>query len=257
MKNIFKYIGIISLMLFSFYYANNIANYMASKTDLMKQIKLHAKKVESVDAVINEEYIIPGLNGLSVNISSSYNNMVSVGSFDEKYFVFDEINPTISLKDHLDKIIKKGNHLKREVALIIDNKELFDYCLKNHLKCNYLINKDTMLNCKDELLINNEIEYFYDVEKYLNKHNLNRDICVISKYNKKICESNGKYLIEPTYVISNSNMANTITEIDSGDIIKIDNISMTNFIILINKIRYRDLKISYLNDLISEKYSSL
>ena len=244
-------------MIFSFYYANNVATFMQSKTDLMKQIKDYNKEVKSVDAVIQDDYIIPGINGLIVNTKDSYSNMIKVGYFDEEYLSFDEIAPLISLQDNLDKIIKKGNSLKKSISIIIDNKSLLKYCIKNNIKANYLVNVNDLFDDQNVLLLNNEVKDFYRVEKYLNKKNANSNICVINSNNRKICESNGKYLVEPTYFINNSNMSSIITEIDSGDIIKIDNLSMTNFIILINKIKYRNLNISYLNDLISENYSSL
>ncbi len=259
MKNLFKYIGVFCLMLFSFYYASYIADFMQSKTNLMEEIKDNTKdkNIKSVDAIIDSDYIIPGLNGISVNTKDSFSNMLKVGVFNEEYLIFDEVKPAISLDDHLDKIIKKGNYLKRSIAIILDNQELLEYSLKNNIKINYLIQKENIVDLDNALLINNDDKYFYQVERFLNNNNRNSNICILNNYNRKICESNGKFLIEPTYVLNNSNMSSLVSEIDSGDIIKINNLSMTNYIILINKIRYRDLKIVYLNDLISEKYSSL
>lgn len=259
MKQIFKYIGIFSLVLFSFFYANNIAIFMRSKTDLMKKIRDNEKsqKIAYVNAVINDGYIIPGINGLAINIEDSYNNMLKVGTFDDNYLIYDEIVPTISLNDNIKKIIKKANPLKKSIALIILNQQLFDYCLNNNIKVNYLIDKSNIVNNNNVELINNGVDDFYEIERFLNHHNQNKNICVINKYNKKICQSNGKYLVEPTYTINDSNLAHYISEIDNGDIIRIDNMSLTSFIILINKIKYRNLRFDHLSDLISEKYSSL
>ena len=259
MKQIFKYIGIFSLVLFSFFYANNIAIFMRSKTDLMKKIRDNEKsqKIAYVNAVINDDYIIPGINGLAINIEDSYNNMLKVGTFDDNYLIYDEIAPSISLQDNLKKIIKKANPLKESIALIISDKELLEYSLKNNITINYLIDKDSLINVDNVELINNESNYFYEVERFLNKSNRNKNICIINDYNKKICESNGKYLVLPTYTINESNLAHYISEIDNGDIIRIDNMSLTSFIILINKIKYRNLRFDHLSDLISEKYSSL
>ena len=120
MKNLFKYIGVFCLMLFSFYYASYIADFMQSKTNLMEEIKDNTKdkNIKSVDAIIDSDYIIPGLNGISVNTKASFSNMLKVGIFNEEYLIFDEVKPAISLDDHLDKIIKKDNYLKNSVISI-------------------------------------------------------------------------------------------------------------------------------------------
>ena len=259
MKNLFKYIGIVSLMIFSFYYTNYIANFMRSKTELMYEIKtdLKEKNVSFINAVIDDDYIIPGLCGKVVNINDSYQNMLKVGFFDDGYLVYDEVIPEVSLKNNMDKIIKKANQMKKAVALIITDQELLEYSLKNNLKINYLITKNELIRADNIELINNDVENFYYIERFLNHNNINKNICVINDFNKTICQSNGKYLVEPTYIINNSNMSSLLSDLDNGDIIQVDKLSLTNYRILVNKLRYHDLKIDYLSNLISENYSSL
>ena len=260
MKQIFKYIGIFSLMIFSFYYTSYVANFLKSKTTLMQLINNNAgsKRVLATNAIINDKYIVPGINGLEVDAKKSYSNMLKVGFFDENYLVFNEIVPSISLKDNLDKIIKKGNNSKKMISIILDDPELLNYATKNNFKVNYLIDIDNIINNKQVELINNDVKNFSKIERVLDKNNQNKNICVLSEnHNKEVCEAYGKYLVEPTYIINNSNLSSIVNEIDSGDIIKITNLNETNFIILINKIRYRNLKIGYLSELISEKYQAL
>jgi hypothetical protein len=46
-------------------------------------------------------------------------------------------------------------------------------------------------------------------------------------------------------------------DIDTGDILKLENLSTTNLSVLINEIKYRDLNILYLSELISENNTLL
>ena len=47
-------------------------------------------------------------------------------------------------------------------------------------------------------------------------------------------------------------MSSYVMDIDTGDILKLENISTMNLSVLIGEIKYRDLNILYLRELISE-----
>ena len=252
MKNIFKYIGVFSLFLFSLFYTNKIVELMQSKTSIMKQIKKSNKNVKAVNAVIDGDYIIPGLNGLEVNEKQSYSKMVSSGIFDENLLIYDQIIPTVSLTDNLEKIIKKGNCLKRSIAIITEDKSILNYFLKENIKVDYLIDTSNIIKSDQAELINNDVNNFHKIETFLNRNNYNHNICIINNANKDICRKNKKILVEPTYTINNSNMSSYVMDIDTGDILKLENISTMNLSILIGEIKYRDLNILYLSELISE-----
>ena len=233
---------------------------MKSNTSLMRQIKKEAKirQTKAVDAVVNGEYIIPGFNGLMIDEDKSYSKMVSSGFFDENQIVYQQIIPSLSLNDNISKIIKKANYLKKAIAIITDNKDHIDYFNYHNVKADYLMDMDNIINnYKNIELINNEINAFYKMEDYLNKNNININICLINSYNKDICRQNKKYLVSSTYTINNSNIANYISEIDSGDIIKLGNLTLENLHVLINKINYRNLHIVFLSELISENNLSI
>ena len=86
----------------------------------MKTIKDRQEeyKVESVNASVSEDTIIPGIMGREVNVNKSYKNMKSNGYYNEKLYIYDYFKPNISLSDNKDKYIINGNSYKRMVSLI-------------------------------------------------------------------------------------------------------------------------------------------
>ena len=79
MKRIFQCLGLFLIMLFSFYYTNRAAILARDSNPIMKNINEVKDTLEvfSIDAIIKDEYIIPGLNGLKVNTTASFNKTLS------------------------------------------------------------------------------------------------------------------------------------------------------------------------------------
>ena len=71
-----------------------------------------------VNAIIEEDTIIPGIKGLEVNIEKSYEEMKQGGVFREESLIYNDITPSSSLSNNKDKYIVKGSN-KKEVSLII------------------------------------------------------------------------------------------------------------------------------------------
>ena len=140
MAKMFKYTGLIALMIFSFYYTEKTALFVKSKTPLMQEItkEIDNNNVSSVNAIVSNDYIIPGINGLSVNASKSYVNMKKLGKYNAYYLVFDQVSPKLSVESNKDKIINKGNSKKNGVAIILEKKdnEIAQYFIDNDLKVN-------------------------------------------------------------------------------------------------------------------------
>ena len=137
MAKFFKYSGLVAILMFSFYYTEKTALFVKSKTPLMQEINKQSNKLntKSVNAIIDNNYIIPGINGLEVDVSKSYVSMKKLGSYNEYYMVFNEITPKISLENNKDKIINQGNNLKNGISLIIeDNKEIVNYFINKKNK---------------------------------------------------------------------------------------------------------------------------
>ena len=104
---IFKYIGVISLVVFSFYLTEGVTSLAINNNPLMKEIRINKNNfiIKSVNATINNNTIIPGIKGRKVNELDSYINMKDFGSFNINYLIYDYYSPDISILNNKDKII--------------------------------------------------------------------------------------------------------------------------------------------------------
>ena len=218
-KNI-KVVGIVFLMLFSFYYTDKIAMYVQNNTPLKKEIIVFKDKniVPSINAEIKSDGIIPGINGLIVNVNKSYNNMKSDNVFSEYKLVYDEVKPEISVVGNIEKPIIKGNKNKNAISIIID------------------------IDSKMGGLLD-EYELKFD---YINKTNF----CVLINNN---CDNDKRMKVKPSFVLNNSNFIKFVGSIDKGDIIYIsDNLEDIYIDILSKHVKYYNLKSLGLNEHLSE-----
>jgi len=257
MKNLFKYIGISSVLLFSFYYTEKMSNIVITNSSLVMEINDNISdfNILPVSAEIDGEYITPGINGSSVNVLKSYNNMKSLDTFNSYYLIYDKVIPDISIENNKNKIIKNGNINKNSVAIIVsDNKEIIEYSKEKNINITRLINYNTYNKNVYYEQINDDIARYDDVEKLLNNNNINKNICFINTNNIDICRKKEKYLIEATVRLNNYNLADVKDSVKSGYIIYInDNVSLTDYKILVRQIYYQDLDIVSLSKLITEE----
>lgn len=257
MKKFFQIIGLCSILVFSFYYTDKIAVIVEQKNPVLKEIKSKEDDlyVSAVDATITEEYIIPGIYGSKVNVEKSFYNMKALNTFNEYYIIYDDVKPTISIEDNKDKIIIGGNNSKRQVSIILEyNDELINLFQKYNV--NLLINKDNYSVSSGFELINNESELklFNQVNTLLNNDNINKHLCIVNDNNKEICKKNNNYLVQSTLKLSTNNLSEIKGLIENGSIITVSqNAKIEDVKLLLNYIRFRDLEIVYLSDLISEK----
>lgn len=252
MKKIYRYLGCIGLCLLSFYYTDKVANYVKGKNPIYQEINSLKDTVStnSIDCIIEDEYIIPGLSGKVLNVDKSFTNMHK--EYNEELLVFDYIKPNISINDNKDKIIKRGNSKKNSISIIFDSvNELSTYMILNNYQVNLLINKENY-NTKYEMINDSNIETTYNnIEKYLNKNNLNKNLCLVNNTISPLC--NNKYLFKPSLIINHSNLSTTINKISSGEIIRIENsISKEELNVILQQVKYQNLKVVYLSKLISE-----
>ena len=100
----FKKVGeallVIIALLFSFYYTEKAIVILESNDPIMKEIK--ENKVNSEEKAINakivDNTIVPGYNGLEVNLEESFKKMKNYGSYNEGLLVLDEVSPSLSLE---------------------------------------------------------------------------------------------------------------------------------------------------------------
>ena len=157
------------------------------------------------------------------------------------------------LKDNKDKIIISGNKSKKQISVIIEyNEDLINY-FRNY-KIDLLINKNNYdKNIKFEL-INNEkdVKKFKQVETLLNNDKINKKLCLYNQSNQDICKSKGNYIIKNTHYL-NDNIYDIKNTLENGSIILIKkDTNLKDIKILLNQIKFQDLEIVYLSDLIKE-----
>ncbi len=250
MENIFRILGISVLLIFSFLYVININDFLIKRNSLYIEIKnnksLYEKK--EVNALINGEYITPGVCGKKVNLKKSFFNLRAYNSFNYKFLIFNDSVPSVSIINNLDKYIENGSLLKRNIALIISSNKVVEKFLTNkNIPTSKLI---TLENFDKTTLekINNDSKNF----KYLSKF-IDNKICVVNNENENICRENKFYLIKPKIYVNNENIIIIKENISSGQIIFIeDDLSLDNFMNLYNEILFKGYTLVTLSDIISE-----
>ncbi len=94
-----------------------------NKNSLMSEIELKAKEyeIEPSDARKDPVWkVVPGYNGLKVDIKKSFNKMEKEGEFDPEKLVFKQVPPQVHLNDLPPSAIYKGHPEKPMVSFIIN-----------------------------------------------------------------------------------------------------------------------------------------
>jgi hypothetical protein len=261
MKNIYKYIGLLVIMVFSFYYTDKIALMVQNNNPIMQKINevKETNDVDYVNAIIDDDKIIPGKNGLSINIEKSFSVMKSFGAFNSYYLVYDQKKPDVSLEDNKDKIIYSGNLTNKNISLIVEyNENTISYLENNKIKSDVLVNKDNYMNINYLELINNDFNNYNEVEIILNRSKLNNNLCLVSdKSNLEFCKKRNKYLIDSDLILTNDNLISVKNSIKNGSIIIVKSeTSLDNLKIIIDQAKFKGLNFVYLSKLISEENSN-
>lgn len=251
-----KYALVITLCVLSFYASDRLILYVENLSPLMKEIKMYEDSLyeSPVNAIIEDNTIITGKNGRELNKRESYLKMNDFGSFNETFFVYDYIKPKISVMDHLDKVII-GNVSDTDVALIVDNKTIEEYLLTEKIKFSKIITKQDEINKKEITYINgaSDEDDFNDIRRFLKKNNLNKNVCIVDLSNHTACINNKSFIIKPTIELKSSNISSYINNTKGGSIIKIDkNLTLNEFKVYLSKLKYNNLEIVDLIDLIKE-----
>ena len=118
---IIKYLGLFLLICFTFFYTEKVVNVINNNDELMIDIKDRAinYEIEAIDAVIDNDTIIPGKYGKVVNIDKSYYNMKSSKVFNDRLLFYDIVKPNISLNSK--EMINKLNQNRLANKYILEN----------------------------------------------------------------------------------------------------------------------------------------
>lgn len=241
MKKAFQMIGLISLSCFSFFVTEQTATVVSDMDEIMIEIKAKKDeyKTDSIDAIIEDNTIIPGVSERQVNINKSYKNMKNNGYFSDKLFIYDYKIPSISLNDNIDKYIIKGNPSKRMISLIFiveKNEDITDILniLNNYnAKSTFFVNYNWFSNNNDlvEVLIKNghtvaplmedyrdsNFEWMDMVLKKINKQSIG--FCYNTDGNQDNldqCVLKNNYTIKPIEISENTPLVDIKQKLESG-----------------------------------------
>ncbi len=246
-KKTCQMVGLILVISFSFYYTDKVATVVRNQDPLMIKIRQYESSFnkESINAFINNENIIPGINACVVDINTSYNNMKRTGIYNSNLIEYKEIKPELSIEKIYNKYIIKGNKDKLEVALVfkLNNLDYIDDLLnvlsKKGIKASFFIDGKILEKDSKPIykLVNNNHEIYnmgydgvYNKELLIWTNNIIENIsynkssyCLTTSENPKIldlCTSNKMYTIKSDIVINYSNSFNNVKNIiDKGSII--------------------------------------
>ena len=251
MKKTFRIIGLIILVSFSFIYTEKTTKVVREYDSIMVNIKKESN-VNPTDAIINNNTIIPGINGKKINIDKSYIKMKEYGKFDKNLLVYDPIKPNNTLKNNKDKFIISGNSSKYMISIVFLTDEKYINKLNNYdIKKNYMVKKISNIN----LYKNNLIGFYnsYDDWSYSIAKSNNKKIEYCFSLTKSNCFKNNLYVIK-TDIIKNNYLINTKKYLKNGAIItyKVTNYLFNELPLIISYINSKGYKIVYLNTLLEE-----
>lgn len=269
MKRIFEYIGLISLVCFSFFVTEKTSLVVKEADTIMIEIKENKDKykIESVEGIVENNTIIPGVSGVEVNTKKSYRKMKKIGIFDPSLFVYDELKPSVNIKNNLNKYIISGNSSKKMVSLIflVNDKSIKDLLdITSTVPVNLILNYNWILNNEAELkllLKSNHNILFSD----LNKSNYNELKKIIKDasycYNPTMddnylmtCYDKSLITISPKNSITKQPLLNVKYELEPGKLLvfEINDSLILELPNIINYIESRGYKIANLKEHLSE-----
>ena len=243
----------------------------------MQQIKVSESyyKEESVDAELNDNFIIPGISGRKVNRDKSYESMKKYGSYNDDLMVFDEVIPSISIEKTFDKFISKTNPNNMMVSLVflINDysyiTEIINILDSKMVSATFFVSTDIIDESLDVLSLiknsNHQVEVYSkeytDINKYkkIMKKNIGYDIkfCLVNDDNMNVlynCGSNNMHTIFPSIITHNYPYTVIKENLESGSIIFLNNNKMVvkELPSIINLIQQKGYKLSTLNKSIVE-----
>lgn len=275
-------IGICLLTVFSFYYTNKLIEFSKSKDPIMIEIMKNKDDYNklSIDALINNNYIIPGSEGLEVDIDKSYNKMKKLGKYNENLYVYNIVKPTISIKDNYDKFVINGNITKKEVSLVFRAEDLKNIENINKILFNNNVSATFFIdgNIKDDdiniLKILDESNNYFGNLGYNKKYSVktikytnalldridddNHNYCYVEKDDinvLKTCSEVKMYTIKPMVVSNIFPFTYIKQNLENGKIFSLDTNSYTlkQLDLIIKYVRQKGYDFVTLEEILNEK----
>ena len=284
MKKFFETLGIISLMICSFWYTDKTASVMKEKDDIMVAIKKAEEKeiIDINEAIITNDTIIPGVHTSQIDENRSYNKMKEIGYFDNSFLIYKNVNPKILLEQNYDKYIISGNKKKNNISFLFkihqnttihDVKRILTILNKKRIKSDFFVdgyfleeNNDLMY---DIIRNGHQLQNLSYKEDYTNPSFLWLDAvlkklnhqkvgyCYLENKDKKtlnICSTYKNHVIIPNLVLEHHALATIKKNIKSGNLISITINSQVidELPIIIDYIKSRGYKITLLKEHLKE-----
>lgn len=280
-KKVIEVIFVILLVLFSFYYTEKAIILLESNDPIMKEIKDKGKSREedAINAKVKGDYLIPGYNGLVIDLETSFNKMKGYGSYNEALLVFEEVEPTISIDDYYDKYISSGNGISTNIALVftVDDSSYTDNLLDilkemNAVGTFFIDGKFTDSNTSfvSQAVVNgNEVEVLsYDkafdellfkasIDKIKTLTSTTPKYCYATYDNEEVlnlCSKLSMHTIIPTLRLDSNIYSDAKGNLRSGSIIsiKLTEENVKELKVLINYIEQRGFTLVTLDTLLNE-----
>lgn len=283
-KNITKYLGVITLVLFSFYYTDKAVDIVRRNDPVMKEILANQEQYEikSINAIIDGDTIVPGMNGIEVNVDESYKRMKQINGYYESMLMFSEVIPDESVLEQYDKFIVSGNPLRSDIALLVkvsnvtNLEKIYKIFLEKNTLATFFIDGNVIENNMDlvyemasdgfqlENYGYNEV-YSEDNFRWTNNMifsitNLEPRFCY-SEYRDyevlNLCGQNKMYTVNPTLKVTNNPFYTIKNNLKEGSIISLNLTEETlkELPTIISYINQKGYNIVTLNQIISEDRS--
>lgn len=275
-------IGICLLTVFSFYYTNKLIEFSKSKDPIMIEIMKNKDDYNklSIDALINNNYIIPGSEGLEVDVDKSYTKMKKLGKYNDNLYVYDVVKPTISIKDNYNKFVINGNTTKKEVSLIFKVNDLKNIENINKILFNNNVSATFFIdgNIKDDdiniLKILDESNNYFGNLGYNKKYSIktikytnalldridddNHNYCYVEKDDinvLKTCSEVKMYTIKPMVVSNIFPFTYVKQNLENGKIFSLDtnNYTLKQLDLIIKYVRQKGYDFVTLEEILNEK----
>ena len=257
---------------------------LESNDPIMKEIKDKGsgKEEDAINAKVEGDYLIPGYNGLVIDLEESFTKMKGYGSYNDALLVFEEVEPTISIDDYYDKYISSGNGISTNIALVfaVDDSSYTSNVL-NVLKnmgvvgTFFIDGKFTDNNTSfvtDAVVNGNEVEVLsydkaYDellfkasIDKIKTLTSTNPKYCYATYDNEEVlnlCSKLSMHTIIPTLRLDNNIYSGAKGNLRSGSIIsvKLTESNVFELKVLINYIKQRGFTLVALDTLLNEARS--
>ena len=279
MKRVYPVILSCLLIAFSFYYTNKVAGIVRGKDPIMQSIKEEKANYEkkAINANVSGDNIIPGKNGKKVNIEASFQKMSQYGKYNDSLYVFDEVEPEVSINTYFDKYVESGREDSKDVALVFDilrfdnMDDVLSLLESNNVTATFFVDGLFMENNRS--LLENVSKKGYEIEllsynggydkiyfesslHVLNDITKDRPKYCVAHYDKKevldICNSLSLHTVIPSVDTSNNSFGLVKNKLRGGSIIGLSN-SRVNLNTIINYIKQKGYNLVRLDTLLQEQ----